>query len=32
MWGSMSLKLSPGHIEYLKHGLNFDMTAVLLEQ
>ena len=32
MWRSVSLKLSPGHFEYLKKGLHFDMTAALLEQ
>ena len=32
MWRSVSLKLSPGHFEYLKIGLHFDMAAVLLEQ
>ena len=32
MWRSVSSKLSPGHTEYLKHGLPFDMyEAVLLE-
>ena len=25
-------KLSPGHVEYLKQGLHFDMRAFLLEQ
>ena len=29
---SVSSKLSPGHVEYLKYGLHFDMTDVLLEQ
>ena len=32
MWILVSSKLSPGYIEYLKHELHFDMTAVLLEQ
>ena len=32
MWRLVSLKLSPRHFEYLKHGLHFDMTAALLEQ
>ena len=32
MWRSVSLKLSPGHFEYLKKGLHSDMTAALLEQ
>ena len=32
MWRLVSSKLSPGHAEYLKYGLHFDMTAVLLEQ
>ena len=29
---TVSLKLSPGHFEYLKEGLHFDMTAAILEQ
>ena len=28
---TVSLKLSPGHFEYLKEGLHFDMTAAILE-
>ena len=32
MQRSVSLELSPGHFEYLKQGLHFDMTATLLEQ
>ena len=31
IWRSVSFKL-PGHFEYVKHGLHFDMTAALLEQ
>ena len=32
MWRSVSSKLPPGYVEYLKHELHFDMAAVLLEQ
>ena len=32
MWRKVRLKLSPGHFQYLKHRLHFDMTAALLEQ
>ena len=32
MWRSVSSKLTQEHVEYLKHGLHFDIKAVLLEQ
>ena len=32
MWRSVSFRLSPGHVEYLKHEVHFDMRAVLLKQ
>ena len=32
MWRSVGSVLSPGHLNYLKHGLHFDVTAVLFEQ
>ena len=32
MWRSVGSVLSQGHLNYLKHGLHFDVTAVLFEQ